>query len=168
MGYVSATTVAPAEQNRAFDVVVIAASAGGIHAIRVILAMLPAALPAAILIQTHLNPTYPSVLVDVLRPYSRLPVEWAIDGATLRQGAVTIAPQGQHVRVSRTGLLTLSSWADLGNTKPRADGLFASVAASFQTRALAVVLTGYLDDGARGAQAIHTQGGCVLVQDRIH
>jgi len=167
LSYVSADTIAPLYRDRAFDVVIMAASAGGIQAIRVILAMLPAAFPAAILIQMHLNPTYPSVLVDILRPHSRLPVEWAVDGATLRQGTVTVAPQGQHVRVSATGLLTLISWADLGYTKPRADGLFESVAVSFQTRALGVVLTGYLDDGARGAQAIHAQGGRVLVQDPL-
>jgi len=166
LSHFSSTTGAPLYRNRAFDVVVMVASVGGIKAIRAILAALPAAFPATILIQMHLNPTYPSVLVDILRPHSRLPVEWAVDGATLRQGTVTVAPQGQHVRVSATGLLTLISWADLGYTKPRADGLFESIATSFQARALGVVLTGYLDDGAPGVQAIRRQGGRVLVQVR--
>lgn len=149
----------------AFDVVVIAASAGGLQAMRAILMALPPEFPAAILVQTHLNPTYPSVLVDILRWHTSLPVDWAADGATLRPGTVTIAPQGQHVRVSPKGRLSLVSWAHLGYTKPRADGLFESVATSFQARALGVVLTGYLDDGARGARAIHEHGGRVLVQD---
>lgn len=167
MSYVSANTVPPVEQARTFDVVAIAASVGGLQAIRSILAVLPAAFPAAILIQTHLNPSYPSVLADLLRWDSRLPVEWAVNGATLRQGTVTVAPQGQHIRVSPGGRLTLISWAELGYIKPHADGLFESVAASFRSRALGVVLTGYLDDGARGAQAIRAQGGRVLVQDPL-
>jgi two-component system chemotaxis response regulator CheB len=166
-GCINFNTIVPRYRDHAFDVVAIAASAGGIQAIRAILAVLPAEFPTAILIQTHLNPTYPSRLADVLRPHSPLPVEWAVDGAALRQGTVTVAPQGQHVRVSPTGRLILISWADLGYTKPRADGLFESVAVSFQTRALGVVLTGYLDDGARGAQAIHAHGGRVLVQDPL-
>jgi two-component system chemotaxis response regulator CheB len=149
----------------AFDVVAIAASAGGFQAIRAILAALPAEFPAAVLVQTHLPPQHTSILVDILRPHTSLPVDWATNGAALRPGTVTIAPPGQHVQVCSEGRLTLISWAQRGYTKPRADGLFESVAASFQARALGVVLTGYLDDGARGARAIHEQGGRVLVQD---
>jgi len=149
----------------AFDVVAIAASVGGLQAIRTILSALPAEFPAAVLVQTHLSPVYPSAMVDILRLHARLPVEWAADGAVLRPGTVMVAPPGQHVQVSSEGRLSLTPWTQLGYAKPRADGLFESLAASFQARALGVVLTGYLDDGAQGARAIHKCGGRVLVQD---
>jgi two-component system chemotaxis response regulator CheB len=149
----------------AFDVVAIAASVGGLQAMRKILTALPADFPAALFIQTHLTPTYPSKLVEVLQPRTLLPVAWATDSAVLRPGTVMVAPPGQHVRVTPSGRLCLTSWADMGYAKPRADGLFTSVAASFQTRALGVVLTGYLDDGARGSLALRQAGGRVLVQD---
>lgn len=165
MSQVPPDPVAPLCQNSAFDVVAIAASAGGLVAIRTILAALPPEFPAAIIVQMHLNPTYPSVLVDILRLHTPLLVDWGADGAPLRPGSVTIAPPGQHVRVLSNGRLNLSSWERMGYTKPRADGLFESIATSFRARALGVVLTGYLNDGARGGQALHEHGGRVLVQD---
>jgi hypothetical protein len=83
------------------------------------------------------------------------------DVAVLRPGTVAVAPPGQHVRVTSSGTFCLTSWVELGYAKPRADGLFQSVAASFQARALGVVLTGFLDDGARGRWRYgRLAGGC--------
>ena len=148
----------------AFDVVAIAASAGGMRAIEEILASLPREFPSAILVQTHLNPRHQSALAEILQRSSRLPVAWAAQHARLQPGAVRVAPPGQHVRVAPSGLLSLTSWEQLGHRKPTADGLFASVAASFTGRAIGVVLTGYLSDGAQGVRAIQQHGGRVLVQ----
>jgi two-component system chemotaxis response regulator CheB len=148
----------------AFDVVVIAASAGGIEAIKQILPALPGDFPAAILVQMHLNPRYHSVLPQVFQPTSRLPVDWAAEHTRLRPGTVTVAPPGQHVRVTPSGQLHLTSWEQLDYRKPTADGLLVSVAASFAARAIGVVLTGYLSDGARGVRAVQQRGGRVLVQ----
>jgi len=148
-----------------FDVVAIAASAGGLPAIRQILATLPREFPAAILVQTHLSPDYPSILAEVLGWRSNLPVVWAAHQERLRAGCVTVAPPGQHVRVTPSGEMRLRSWKQMGHVKPHADGLFTSVASSFTTRVIGVVLTGFLSDGARGVRAIKQCGGRVLVQD---
>lgn len=149
----------------AFDVVAIAASAGGMQAISCILAALPHAFPAAILVQTHLSPHHDSVLADILQLQSRLPVRWAAPNHTIQPGTVTVSPPGQHVRVTPAGQFSLTSWELLEHRKPTADGLFASVATSFGERAVGVVLTGYLSDGARGVQAINAHGGRVLAQE---
>lgn len=149
----------------AFDVVALVASVGGFLALREILAALPTDFPAALLFQMHLDPRHPSLLVELLRPRTALPVEWAAQGQALRPGTVTVVPPGQHVRVCPGGVVTLTSWADRSYTRPRCDELLSAVGASFRTRALGVVLTGSLDDGARGAQALHHYGGRVPVQD---
>lgn len=49
--------------------------------------------------------------------------------------------------------------------RPSADLLFESVAASYQRRAIAVVLTGTGSDGTMGVQAIKKIGGTVMVED---
>src|SRR5262245_30567389 len=104
--------IAPLCPESAFDVVAIAASIGGLKAIRAILAALPETFPAAIIVQTHLNPTCPSHMVDILRSHSPLPVDWAAHDASLCPGTVTVAPPGQHLRVGPSGGLGLISWAD--------------------------------------------------------
>jgi two-component system chemotaxis response regulator CheB len=76
-----------------------------------------------------------------------------------------LAPPGQDVRVAASGQLDLISMDELNFKKPTADALFASVASSFGARAIAVVLSGYLSDGAEGSRVIKQLGGIVLVQD---
>lgn len=158
-------TVAPLAPAAPFDVVAIAASFGGMQALQAILAQLPRAFPAAVLIQTHLPPDSPSILAEILQRATALPVGWARHLDVLRPGAVVVAPPGQHVAVLPDGTQLLTSWKAPGRGKPRADGLFTTLAASFGPRAIGVVLTGYLDDGARGARAIRLGGGRVLAQD---
>jgi two-component system chemotaxis response regulator CheB len=46
-----------------------------------------------------------------------------------------------------------------------ADELFASAAAVYRDRVLAVVLSGRLRDGTRGVQAVKAHGGRVIVED---
>lgn len=155
----------PSFPNASFDVVTITASFGGISALQHILAPLPADFPATIIIQTHLKPNYPSALADILQRHTTLPVTWGSDGAWLSPSTVIIAPPGQHMQVTPYNTLTLTSWSRLNYARPRADGLFESVAIHFKARAIGVVLTGYLNDGAQGAQSIRQQGGCIIVQD---
>src|SRR5262249_41636029 len=49
--------------------------------------------------------------------------------------------------------------------RPAIDPLLRSAALCFRRRAIAVILTGSLDDGAAGAVAVARVGGRVLVQD---
>ncbi|GAB4201258.1 MAG: hypothetical protein OHK0022_23100 [Roseiflexaceae bacterium] len=148
-----------------FDVVVIAASFGGVSALRELLAALPPDFPAAVLIQMHLPPDQPSSLVEVLQWGARLPVVWGQHLELAHPGSVVVVPPGQHMQILPDGRLLLTPWTKRAGRKPQADDLFTSAAISFGPRAIGVVLTGYLSDGARGARAIVQGGGRVLAQD---
>ena len=145
-----------------------AASAGGLHALSVILGGLPAAFPAAIAIVMQLSPDHESVLAEILNRRSRLTVKQAHTGDVLCPASVFVAPPNHHLFVARGGRLKLSSSAaqKINYARPSAEPLFASVAAVYQKSAIAVVLTGGDGDGSFGVQIIKDHGGTVIAQDR--
>jgi len=151
----------------AFDVVAITASAGGIEALCSLLAVLPKHFPAAVLVVQHLpsRGRFESKLDTVLQRATALHVKWAEEGDCIRPGVVFLAPQDQHMSVDSEKALRLTAGPKIHRTRPAADPLFSSVAAHFGARAIAVVLSGILWDGAEGAWNVARQGGRVLVQD---
>jgi two-component system, chemotaxis family, protein-glutamate methylesterase/glutaminase len=151
--------------NMAFDVVVIAASLGGVAALIQVLSALPADFPAAIIVVQHLSPTYPSQLADLFSRHTSLCVKWAEEGDRLQPGVVFVAPPNQHLLLGEGDVLTLCQSPRVQWVRPSADVLFDSVATSYRERAIAVVLTGGGRDGARGVQMMKQMGGRVLVQD---
>src|SRR4051794_14807399 len=64
----------------AHDVIVIGASAGGIAALKELMADLPADLPAPILVVLHVSATGPSALPSILDRVTELDVRHAADG----------------------------------------------------------------------------------------
>jgi two-component system chemotaxis response regulator CheB len=149
-------------------VIAMAASAGGLKALSVILAGLPADFPAAIAIVMHLEPTHKSLLAHILSQRSRLAVRQAHTGDVLCHGSVFVAPPNHHVKVTTGGRLELSAAdaAKVHYARPSAEPLFASVAAVYRKNSIAVVLTGGDGDGSFGVQIIKEQGGMVIAQDR--
>jgi two-component system, chemotaxis family, protein-glutamate methylesterase/glutaminase len=63
------------------------------------------------------------------------------------------------------GRLELDRGPKQNGVRPAVDPLFRTAAAAYRERAIAVVLSGALSDGAGGAAAIAAAGGAVLVQD---
>jgi two-component system, chemotaxis family, protein-glutamate methylesterase/glutaminase len=146
-------------------VIAVAASAGGLAALSRLLGGLDARLEAAILVVQHLDPTHPSFLADILGRRTRWTVKQAASSDQLRPGTVFTAPPGAHLLVDARGFISLSQRPPVHFVRPSADRLFESIAASFGSRAVAVVLTGTGRDGATGAQAVKRAGGTVIVQD---
>ena len=122
-----------------YGIVVIAASAGGIVALRSLLSGLPATFPVPILIVQHRS-TVPSVLESVLRHDTPLSVVEVIGGNTLTAGTVFVAPADHHLLLDTT-------------------------AEFYRERTIGVVLTGYGIDGSHGVEAIGRMGGYVIAQE---
>lgn len=146
------------------DVVVAGGSAGGIEAFCAFLAGLPADLPAAVLVVVHMPADGPSALPEVLDRCGPLPARWAVDGEPLVPGRVYVAARDHHLLV-RDGVVRLSRSARQNRSRPAVDALFRSAARWCGPRAIAVVLSGVLDDGAAGLAAVHARGGAAVVQD---
>ncbi|MEH1816103.1 MAG: chemotaxis protein CheB [Nostoc sp.] len=151
--------------NAAFDVVAIAASAGGLTAIVKVLSTLPAEFPAAIAIVQHLAPEHPSFMAEILSRRTNITVKQAEEGDSVTPGTAYVAPPDRHLLVNGDGTLSLSQSELVHFLRPSADLLFESVAATYKDRAIALVLTGTGSDGAMGVEAIKKMGGTVIVQD---
>ena len=149
-----------------FDVVALAASAGGLVALGRILSELPPEFPAAVVVLQHLDPRHRSLMAEILNRTTSLPVRQAEEGDVLRPSVVLIAPPNKHLLINRDGAVSLTDTELVHFVRPSADLLFESLAASFKDRVIAVVLTGTGSDGSMGLQAIKKMGGVVIAQDK--
>ena len=146
------------------DIVVVAASAGGLIPLRRFLSLLPAGLPASVLVVLHIPATGGQALPRILDRSGPLAASVPADGEQLAHGRVFVAPPDRHVLVVN-GVLRLSRGPRQSGVRPAADPLFRSAALYGGPRTVAVVLSGTLDDGALGSSMVEQCGGRVLVQD---
>ena len=142
-----------------FDLVVIVASAGGLEATGEVLERLPSDFSASVAVVLHRLP-YPDYGVELLGRRCALPVEALRDGDTPLPGRVYLAPALGQALIDEAGRFAIA-----GDDRGRGDPLFASAAARFGNRVIAVVLTGRGDDGTLGVRAIKSADGRVIVQD---
>jgi chemotaxis response regulator CheB len=143
------------------DIVAVGASSGGVGALGALLAALPD-LDAIVLIVLHRPANRASYLREILARKCAMPVEVAKHGALLRHGVCYIGEPSQHLTVRPD--LHASLLPDHRYTTRNVDPLFTSLARHFGPRTIGVVLSGQLDDGTRGLDALKKAGGIALVQ----
>jgi len=95
-------------------------------------------------------------------------VREARDGDRLERGVVLIAPGGKHMQLRKAGGQYFAVVADgppVNRHKPSVDVLFRSAAECAGKDAMAIMLTGMGDDGARGMVQMHDRGARTVAQD---
>ena len=145
------------------DIIAIGGSAGSGAVLRTLIGGLPADFPGSVFVTTHIPAHTPGLLSEILSSRSAIAVSQAIDGQPIERGHVYVAAPDRH-------LLLIDHTIRLGEgprenmVRPAIDPLFRSAALSFGPRAVGVVLTGMLNDGAAGLHAIKSCGGTAVVQ----
>ncbi len=147
------------------DIVVIGASTGGVQALRVLAAGLPADFAAAVCVVLHIG-AHESTLPALLEAVGPLPAAHASSGHALRPRRILVAPPDHHLLLQGE-MVVLTRGPKEHHTRPAVDPLFRSAALSLGPRVIGVLLTGSLADGAAGLQAIKECGGLVVVQDPL-
>jgi two-component system, chemotaxis family, protein-glutamate methylesterase/glutaminase len=147
--------------------VVIGSSTGGTQAIEHILTALPGDAPGIAIVQ-HMPEKFTAMYADRLNGLCAMKIREARDGDRLERGTVLIAPGGKHMQLRKAGGQYFAVVADgppVNRHKPSVDVLFKSLAALTNGDALAIMLTGMGDDGARGMKQLHDLGVRTIAQD---
>jgi two-component system, chemotaxis family, protein-glutamate methylesterase/glutaminase len=146
------------------DVLAIGTSAGGVEALSFLAKSFRPDFPAAVLISIHLPTLFRSSLDEILSHAGPLPAAFANNGETMKKGRIYIAPPGSHLIVDRERLL-LGVGPQENHSRPAIDPMLRSTAVCCAHRAVGVVLTGTLGDGASGLWTLGYLGGMTVVQD---
>jgi len=146
------------------EIVAIGGSLGGVDAVAGLCQALPGDFPAAVCVVLHVGAKGNNLLADVFDARSSLRVKTAADGELVRCGNVYIAPADHHLLVV-DGRVRLGRGPRENMARPSIDPLLRSVGASYGPRAIGVVLTGLLNDGASGLADLKSCGGVTVVQN---
>ena len=148
-------------------VVVIGASTGGTEALRALLEVLPPDAPGMVIVQ-HMPEVFTRAFANRLDTLCQISVKEAESNDTVLRGRALIAPGNHHALLKRSGARYYVDIKDgplVSRHRPSVDVLFRSAARYAGKNAVAVIMTGMGDDGARGMLEMKEAGAATIAQD---
>ena len=144
------------------NIIVVAASAGGLEALCELTRNLPKDLDASIFVVMHIGSE--SMLPEILSRCGNLPAIPAENNKRYERGCIYVAPPHCHLSI-KDHVMVLTRGPRENGHRPAADVLFRSAAREHRSKVVGVVLSGGRDDGSAGLFAIKARGGVAIVQD---
>lgn len=144
-------------------VVGLGASAGGLDALDRFFAALPSCPDTAFVVVQHLSPDHRTMMDDLLRRHTSMPVAVVSHDMPLERGHVYVIAPGMMLQLNQ-GRLQLTPKPSAGLSLP-IDAFFESLAREIGPRAIGVVLSGTGSDGTQGVVALDAAGAWVLAQE---
>jgi len=145
--------------------IAIGTSTGGPPALQMILKEFTASLPVPVVIVQHISSGFVEGLAHWLDGTTPLRVKVAEICEVLEAGTVYLAPEDQHLMVTKHGRVRLRASPEVDGHRPSATVLFESVAESYGPNAVGILLTGMGRDGAQGLKTLREKGGHTIAQD---
>jgi two-component system chemotaxis response regulator CheB len=147
-------------------IVVIGTSAGGSNALSELVSALRPDTKAAFFVLMHLSRKgVGNFLLQNLQQSSSIPCKLAEHDEQIESGTIYIAPPDNHLLLDPELKVILGQGPPENRWRPSINTLFRSAAAGYGNRVVGVILTGLLDDGTSGMEAIKSVGGTTIVQD---
>lgn len=144
-------------------VVGIGSSAGGLEALQVMLSKLSDNLNCSYIIAQHLSPTHRSMMVELLSRITNIPVIEVQNGMVIKTKTIYMTPENTDIFVSN-GRIYLKSIEHTYGPKPSVNYFFNSLAQTYGSKSIGVILSGTGSDGAFGIRAIKAAGGITIAQ----
>ena len=145
------------------DIVVVGGSAGGLSTLGGVLSRLPEDCRAAIFVVLHIPDDRPSRVAEVLQKCCAMPVRFGEDEQPIEPGTVTVAQRDAHLLLGVRHVHLRRGPRENG-FRPAIDPLFRSAVVNQGGRAIGVIVSGALHDGASGARALSRVGAPILVE----
>jgi two-component system chemotaxis response regulator CheB len=154
-------------------VVLIGSSAGGPQQVDILLSMLPADLPAGIIITQHMPVGFTAPLAERFNRIANMPVKETQNGDILETGKILLSKAGVHTVISgfmgengkKTGRIVHTTSPPVHGVRPAVDKTFESAAQVYGKNAVSIILSGMGNDAGLGARAIKEAGGVSLLCD---
>jgi two-component system chemotaxis response regulator CheB len=161
----AALALPPSLQNRLVQMVAIAASTGGPGVLKQIFSQLPEDFAFPIVVVQHITSGFVEHMVSWLNDEVKINVATAKSGDRIQAGKILIAPSDYHLSIAPGGVIRLENTAPIKGQRPSADRFFASVAQTYSSSAVGIILTGMGDDGADGIEALGKTGAHIIAQN---
>jgi two-component system, chemotaxis family, protein-glutamate methylesterase/glutaminase len=148
-------------------VIVVGASTGGTEALRVFLEALPRTCPGIAIVQ-HMPKDFTRNFANRLNDLCDIDVAEAQNGERILTGRALIAPGNSHMLLVRRGgqyHVEVKDGPLVSRHRPSVDVLFRSAARYAGRNALAIIMTGMGDDGAKGIKEMKEAGATTIAQD---
>ena len=148
-------------------VVVIGASTGGTEALRLYLEAMPHDAPGTVIVQ-HMPEHFTKAFATRLNSICKVTVKEAADGDSVLPGRALIAPGNKHLLLKCSGAryyVEVKEGPLVSRHRPSVDVLFRSAARYAGKNAIAVIMTGMWDDGAKGMKELKEAGAVTMAQD---
>ncbi|HXW98435.1 MAG TPA: CheR family methyltransferase [Methanomicrobiales archaeon] len=149
---------------RAFPIVGMGGSAGGLEAFEQFFSRMPPDSGMAFVIIVHLDPHYKGVMPELIQRVTRMPVLQAKDGMRVDPDRIYIIPPNRNLSILHGRLQLMEPVLPRGQRMP-IDFFFRSLADDRESLAAGVILSGMGTDGTLGLMAIKEKLGLALVQD---
>lgn len=136
----------------------VGASAGGLEAYKSFFSAMPVDTGMGFVLIQHLDPDYPSALVDIVGGYTAMAVAMAKTGAVVMPNTIWVIPPDKVLTIE-AGVLRLRRPESVVERRHAVDVFLESLAQDQGDRAVGIILSGYGGDGTRGIDAIKEHGG---------
>jgi len=149
------------------DIIVIGSSAGGIGIMQELVKQFRKDSPASIFWVQHLAPqSTTKIILESIQNKTEITCRIPEHEEPIQMGCLYMAPSNHHMML-RDDKILIKKGPKESRSRPSIDTLFRSAAASYGPRVIGVVLSGLLDDGVVGMEAIKRSGGRTIVQEII-
>ena len=150
---------------RGITIIGIGSSAGGLEAIRELVATLPTDLDAAYIVVQHMSPHHKSLMTELVARQTSLVVQDVTDGLEPEPNVIYVTPPKTDIIYDGEKLRLMPPSHEVASPKPSVDRFLLSLADKHGERSMAIILSGTGTDGAYGVQAIREAGGITIAQD---